>query len=81
MYSFKKVIKFNDEYFEHGNEVAVTDLDGNVTVGSIIISDMDDNTSVTTDVHRLLLDISEKYHRKTSFIYGNKIKNIQKINQ
>lgn len=81
MYNFKKVVKFGEEYFEHGDEVAVTDLDGNVTVGSIIISDMDNNTSVTTDVHGLLLDISEKYHRKTSFIYGNKIKNIQKINQ
>lgn len=80
MYSFKEVIKFNNEYFEHGDEVAITNSDGNVLIGSIIIRDKN-NTAIVTNIHGVLLDISEKYHQKTLFIYEDKIKNIQKINQ
>lgn len=36
MYNFKEVVKFNNEYFEHGDEVVITNLDGNVIVGSIV---------------------------------------------
>jgi len=35
---FIEVVKFNNEYFEHGDIVAVTTNDNKVIVGSVMIS-------------------------------------------
>ena len=77
MYSFKEVVKFNDDYFEDKDIVAVTKTDGTVTVGRIMIGDY--NGSVTCS-HCLALDISEKYQQKRTFINHKDIKNIQRVN-
>ncbi len=78
MYDFMSVVKFNDKYFEYGDEVAVTKKDDSVVVGSIIIEDAEGNE---TTYWTLYLDISEKYHKKTIFIRKDDIKNIQKVNE
>lgn len=78
MYSFKEVIKFNSEYFEEGDVVAVTKEDETVVVGAIMIDQTHGGT--TSDNHALTLDISEKYHQKRTFIKPKEIKNIQRVN-
>lgn len=75
---FIEVVKFNNEYFEHGDVVAVTTNDNKVTVGSVIISGY---SGSFTSKSSLALDISEKYHNKRKFIYYGDIKSIQKINE
>lgn len=79
MYNYLEVIKFNNEYFEDGEIVAVTKEDGSVIVGSIMIGNK--YSGSITDNSSLVLDISEKYHQKRKFIYKNEIINIQKVNQ
>lgn len=76
MYNFMSVVKFNDQYFEHGDEVIVTKNDDSAIVGSIIIDDENHKSSR----YDLYLDVSEKYHRKTEYIHYKSIKNIQKVN-
>lgn len=71
------VIKFNDNYFEYGDEVVVTKKDNSVIVGSIMIEDGYGNV----DHSLLYIDISEKYHRKVDIIIMSDIVNIQKINE
>lgn len=75
---FIKVVKFDNEYFENGDVVAVTTNDNKVTVGSVMISGYE---SSFTSKSSLALDTSEKYHNKRKFIYYGDIKNIQKINE
>lgn len=74
MYTFKKVIKFNGQYFEHGNKIVVTKEDGTVIVGRIIIGEH--GSSITSD-YLLVLDVSEKYHQKRAYVYPKNIINIQ----
>lgn len=71
------VVKFNDKYFEHGDEVIVTKNDDSVIVGSIIIEDREGNKSC---YWTLYLDVSGKYHKETKSINYDDIKNIQKVN-
>lgn len=75
---FIEVVKFNNEYFEHGDVVAVTTNDNKVIVGSVMMSGCGGSF---TSKSSLALDISEKFHNKRKFIYYNDIKNIQKINE
>lgn len=75
---FIEVVKFNNEYFEHGDVVAVTTNDNKVIVGSVMMSGCGGSF---TNKSSLALDISEKFHNKRKFIYYNDIKNIQKINE
>lgn len=75
---FIEVVKFNNEYFEHGDVVAVTTNDDKVIVGSVMISGY---SGSFTSKFSLALDTSEKYHNKRKFIQYGKIKNIQKINE
>lgn len=77
MYSFKEVVKFNDNYFEDKDIVVVTKTDGSVIVGGIIIGDY--SGSVTCS-HYLALDVSEKYQQKRTFINHRDIENIQRVN-
>lgn len=77
MYKFMSVIKFNDQYFEHGDEVVVTRNNDSAIVGSIII---DDREGHETCRWTLYLDVSEKYHKETKSINYMDIKNIQKVN-
>lgn len=75
---FIEVVKFNNEYFEHGDVVALTTNDNKVIVGSVMISDY---SGSFTSKSSLALDISEKYHNKRKFIRYSEIKSIQKINE
>ncbi len=75
---FIEVVKFNNEYFEHGDVVAVTTNDDKVIVGSVMISGY---SGSFTSKSSLALDTSEKYHNKRKFIYYGNIKNIQKIKE
>lgn len=75
---FIEVVKFNNEYFEHGDVVAVTTNDNKVIVGSVM---MDGCGGSFTSKFSLALDTSEKFHNKREFIYYENIKNIQKINK
>lgn len=75
---FIEVVKFNNEYFEHGDVVAVTTNDNKVIVGSVMMSGCGGSF---TSKSSLALDISEKFHNKRKFIYYKDIKNIQKINE
>lgn len=75
---FIEVVKFNNEYFEHGDVVAVTTKNNKVIVGSVMISGYEGSF---TNKSSLALDTSEKYHNKRKFIYYGDIKNIQKINE
>lgn len=77
MYRLINVVKFNDQYFEHGDEVVVTKNDDSAIVGSMIINDREENKSSDWT---LCLDVSEKYHKKTECINYKDIKNIQKVN-
>lgn len=76
MYEFMSVIKFNGQYFEHGDEVVITKNDNSVIIGSILINGIDDDTNCSL----LYIDISEKYHKKIDAILGKDIINIQKVN-
>lgn len=78
MYEVIRVIKFNGEYFENDDVVAVTTNDGKVIVGAVMIRDSDVSP---TNNNILVLDISEKYHYKKISIYCNSIKNIQKVEE
>lgn len=78
MYKYLEVIKFNDDYYEDGEVIAITKEDGSVTVGSIIIGSTYDGS--VSNNHLIALDISEKYHQKRAFIYAKEIKNIQRVN-
>ena len=75
---FIKVVKFNNEYFEHGNLVAVTTNDDKVIVGSIMMNGCGGSFTSNSS---LALDISEKFHSKRKFIYYSDIKNIQRVNE
>lgn len=77
MYEIIRAVKFNGEYFENGDVVAVTTDDGKVIVGAVMIKNFDN--SDTSD-SSLVLDISEKYHSKDTYVYKKNIKNIQKVN-
>ena len=70
MYRLINVVKFNDQYFEHGDEVVVTKNDNSVI-------DREENKSSDWN---LCLDVSEKYHKRTECINYKNIKNIQKVN-
>lgn len=76
MYEFMSVVKFNGQYFEHGDEVVITKNDNSIIVGSIVIKGDDGNR---TNHWHLCLDTSEKYHKKTDMIMESNIKSIQKI--
>ena len=43
MYRLINVVKFNDQYFEHGDEVIVTKNDDSAIVGSMIINDREED--------------------------------------
>ena len=77
MYSFKSVVKFENNYFEDRDVVVVTTNDETVIVGAIIIESY--GGSITSN-NVLVLDISEKYQEKRTFINSKEIKNIQKVN-
>ncbi len=78
MYKYMIVIKFNDQYFEHGDEVVVTKKDNSVVAGSIIIKDC--NNDYCSNDWNLRLDVSEKYHKNMIEINTKNIVNIQKAN-
>jgi hypothetical protein len=78
MYEYINVVKFNNEYFEYGDVVAVTMEDGSIKVGSVVIGY--DDTPFVSNYWNLALDISEKYHTKILKLKKDKIKNIQRIN-
>lgn len=78
MYELMSVVKFNDRYFEHGDEVVITKEDHSVIVGSIIIKGEEGNK---TDYWHLYLDTSEKYHKNTNVIAKADIKSIHKVNE
>lgn len=74
-----KAIKFNDEYFENEQVVVVTKENGEVIVGSVLL--LDYNGGSVTSERTLVIDTSEKFHNKRTFISFDKIKNIQKVNE
>lgn len=78
MYKFMSVVKFNNQYFEHGDEVVVTKKDNSAIVGSIVIEDADNNK---TTYWTLYLDTSEKYHKNIISIKRCDIESIQKVNE
>lgn len=80
MYKLIKVIKFNDQYFENGDVVAVTTKDNSVAVGGIIISDryINDDYNTTTDWN-LYINTSERYKTNIKRINYQDIINIQKV--
>ena len=81
MYKVIKVVKFNDKYFEHEDEIVVTKKDGSVKVGSLNMRKDYEEDYYTTDNWRVCLDISEKYHKKMEMIGKDDIETIQKVNK
>ena len=68
------VLKFNNAYFEQGDEVAIKTKSGETIKGSIITKNQPCNSCTS-----LQLDISEKYHKKTTEIDITQIIAIDRI--
>ena len=78
----KKVdtVKYNEEYFEHGDLVAVEDTNGNTTIGSIIFGyDGREYEPFPTTSHALGLDISKQFYSKKIHIRFEQKKSIKRI--
>lgn len=73
---FMSVVKFNNEYFEHGDIISVITNDNKSFVGRLIMSEWGDSNFTCRDY--IALDTSETFKQKRQFINYSNIKEIYK---